>query len=68
MKLSDITNESLLAYYENVRRQVLANNKLGGRHRFAGTSVQAYADRLKEELTRRRLQFKPIEWPSEQGA
>ncbi len=66
MKLFDITDESLIAYYENVRRQVLADGKLGGRHRFAGTSMKDYADRLKDELTRRRLGFKPIDWPSDQ--
>lgn len=63
MALSDLTDESLLALYESVRRQVLADGSLGGRFRLAGTNVKQYADRLMEELTRRRLPFKPIDWP-----
>jgi hypothetical protein len=67
MKPFGITDESLLAYYENVRRQVLADNNLGGQHRCVGASVKQYADRLKDEMTRRRLHFKPIDWPSYHG-
>jgi hypothetical protein len=63
MELPDLTDESLLAYYESVRRQVMADDKLGGRHRLAGTIVRQYADRLRSEMNRRRLQFKPIIWP-----
>ena len=64
MKAFDLTDESLLAFYESVRRQVAADNKLGGRHRLAGTKVKQYADRLKNEMARRQLPFKPIDWPS----
>ena len=62
MKTFDLSDESLLAFYESVRRQVTADNKLGGRHRLAGTRVKEYADRLKDEMDRRRLRFKPIDW------
>jgi len=64
MKLLDLSDASLLAYYESVRRQIAADNRLGGRHRFAGAGVKQYADRLKDEMDRRRLPFKPIDWPS----
>lgn len=63
MELFDLTDESLLAYYESVRRQVAADNGLGGRHRLAGTRVKQYADRLTGEMKRRRLDFGPINWP-----
>jgi hypothetical protein len=63
MDLLDLTDESLLAYYESVRRQVAADDRLGGRHRLAGARVRQYADRLKDELDRRRLHVKPIDWP-----
>jgi hypothetical protein len=64
MNLFDLTDESLLAFYESVRRQVVADDRLGGRHRLAGASLKRYAGRLADEMTRRRLLFKPIVWPS----
>jgi hypothetical protein len=60
--LSKSSNESLLVFYENVRRQVDADIKSGGRYRFIGESVKRYADRLGEEMDRRRLRFTPIDW------
>ncbi|MGE5157406.1 MAG: hypothetical protein ACM3OF_04580 [Gemmatimonas sp.] len=63
MKFVDSTDESLLAYYESVRRQVVADNRLGGRYRLIGASVREYADQLQHEMSRRQLPFKPIDWP-----
>jgi len=60
--LSKSSNESLLVFYENVRRQVDADIESGGRYRFIGESVKRYADRLGEEMDRRRLRFTPIDW------
>jgi hypothetical protein len=64
MKLFDLSDESLHAYYESVRRQVSADATLGGRQRLAGATMKAYAERLKDEMTRRRMTFRPIDWPS----
>jgi hypothetical protein len=55
-------DESLLVFYENVRRQVDADIKSGGSYRFIGESVKQYADRLSEEMDRRRMRFTPIDW------
>lgn len=63
VKPSDMTDQSLVAYYESVRRQVAAESELRGRYRFVGGSVKEYADRLKEEMRRRQIAFKPIDWP-----
>ena len=60
--LSKSSDESLLLFYENVRRQVDADIKSGGRYRFIGEPVKQYADRLGEEMDRRRLRFTPIDW------
>jgi len=60
--LSKSSDESLLVFYENVRRQVDADIKSGGRYRFIGESVRQYAERLAEEMGRRRLRFTPIDW------
>jgi hypothetical protein len=63
MRFANSTDESLLAFYESVRRQVAADNQLGGRHRLTGASVKQYADELQAEMHRRQLRFKPIDWP-----
>ena len=62
MNFSFSKDERLLAFYENVRRQVEMDLRSGGRYRFAGEGVKQYADKLREEMDRRRLQFTPIDW------
>jgi hypothetical protein len=63
MKLSYSNDESLVVFYENIRRQVQADLKAGGRYRFIGERTKQYADRLREEMDRRRLRFPPpIDW------
>jgi hypothetical protein len=62
MNFSQMKDERLLAFYENVRQQVALD--AGGRYRFAGDGVRAYADKLREEMDRRRLGFTPIDWPA----
>jgi len=61
MNYSQMKDERLLAFYENVRRQVALD--AGSGYRFAGDGVRAYADKLREEMDRRRLSFMPIDWP-----
>jgi hypothetical protein len=56
-------DEQLLAFYESVRREVELDKESGGRYRFAGDGVKQYADKLREEMDRRRLRFTPIDWP-----
>jgi hypothetical protein len=63
MKFADLSDESLLAYYESIRRQVAADANMGGRYRLVGSRVKEYADALKEEMSRRQLSFTPIHWP-----
>jgi hypothetical protein len=62
MNFSSSKDERLLAFYENVRRQVEMDVLSGGRYRFAGEGVKQYADKLREEMDRRRLRFTPIDW------
>jgi hypothetical protein len=68
MKLGNMTDESLLAYYESIRRQVVADQQLGGRYRLAGGTVREYADQLMQEIGRRQIAFRPIDWPFPQRA
>jgi hypothetical protein len=62
MKFENAKDESLLYFYESVRRQVEADMLSGGRYRVVGDSARQYADKLREEMDRRRLQFTPIDW------
>jgi hypothetical protein len=62
MDLPNSKDERLLSFYDCVRREVELDIRSGGRYRFAGDGVKQYADKLREELERRRLRFTPIEW------
>jgi hypothetical protein len=62
MNFSQTKDERLLAFYENIRHQVHLDAQLGGQRRFAGDGVKKYADKLREEMDRRRLHFIPIDW------
>lgn len=64
MNFSQSKDERLLAFYENVRRQVEFDRRSGAKYRFAGEGVKQYAEKLREEMDRRRLQFTPIDWHS----
>ena len=61
MNLSNLKDETLLSFYENIRRQVDADRF--AKYRVTGQSVRDYSGRLREEMDRRRLNFTPIEWP-----
>lgn len=65
MNFSDSKNESLLSIWESVRRQVLANQANGGRSRFVGRNLRAYAELLRSEMDRRKLKYTPIDWLAE---
>lgn len=62
MSFSNTKDDSLLVFYESIRRQVEADMHSGGRYRFVGESARQYAERLREEMNRRRLRFTPIDW------
>lgn len=66
MSLSGLCDESLLRYYESVRKEVEADRDLmrrGHTHFFANSDgVKKYAAGLRQELERRRLRFPPILW------
>jgi hypothetical protein len=59
---SQLSDESLLAYYESIRRQAAADAKLGGKRRLAGDGIKRYADELQKEMQDRRLRYIPIAW------
>jgi hypothetical protein len=62
MAIQDLSDESILALYENIRQQVLADIRLGSRHRLLGETARQYERQLREEQERRGLRFTPIDW------
>jgi hypothetical protein len=69
MSLSALSDESLLRYYENIRKQVEADREAksgGARHFFTDSdAIEKYAADLRGEMDRRRLSYSPIVWMSQ---
>ena len=62
MEFSQLKDESILLLYDNIRLQVQAERGL--QYKFmSNETVKQRAAALREEITRRRLQHTPIEWP-----
>jgi hypothetical protein len=66
MSLPALADESLLRFYESIRKEVEADRdsmRRGHRHFLANSeSIKRYASSLREEMERRRLNFLPIDW------
>lgn len=61
VKFSELSDESLLAYHESVRRQVAADVQLRGQYRLVSDTTRRYAADLQKEMTLRKLHFVPID-------
>jgi hypothetical protein len=57
-----LTDESLIALYESLRRQIAAASASGARSRVCGDNTLVYVNKVCAELERRQLQFAPIDW------
>jgi hypothetical protein len=62
MGIENLSDDSLLHLYENIREQVAADLSLGSRHRLLGAPAKQRAERIREELDRRRLRYALIVW------
>jgi hypothetical protein len=63
MSVENMPDERLALYYESIRQQAEADR--AHKHHFtASPTIRDYAEKLREEMTRRRLQHTPIRWPS----
>ena len=66
MSLSASSDESLLRYYESIRKEVEADResrRRGARHFFTDSdAIKKYAAELRAEMDRRRLSYSPIVW------
>ena len=62
VKFNEMANESLLAYYESVRRQVAADVQLRREYRLVSDTTRRFAAGLQKEMELRKLHFVPINW------
>ena len=66
MSVSALSQESLLSFYESIRKEVEADResmKRGHKHFFTGNDViKKYAASLGQEMDRRRLNYSRIVW------
>jgi hypothetical protein len=59
--IEKLRDESISRFYDGIRGEVEADRS-NKRKFMIGTSVRQYAEALRVEMTRRRLQHTPIEW------
>jgi succinylglutamate desuccinylase len=62
VRFSELSDASLRAYLESVRRQVMADAQLKTNFRLIGQRIKQYADEIQAEMRRRQLDFTPIAW------
>lgn len=63
MSLENLSDESVVRYYEGIRQQADADRS--NKHHFTSSQgVRERAEQLRDELMRRKLQHSPIRWPS----
>jgi len=63
MSFEKLSDESVTRYFESIRQQAEADrsNKY---HFTSSPSVRERAEKLRDEMIRRKLQHSPIRWPS----
>ena len=67
MSASDLSGESLLRYYDAIRKQVEADRD--SKHKLVGgDAIKEYAESLRLELHKRRLPYTAIDWSADQQA
>ena len=65
MGVENMPDVRLMVFYENIREQVDADR--ASKYRFIGRTVREYAECLRGEITKRRLECRPIGWPLDLG-
>jgi hypothetical protein len=63
MSFEKLDDESVERYYESIRQQAEADRAYKF-HLTASPSIRERAEKLREEMVRRKLQHSPIRWPS----
>jgi hypothetical protein len=60
MDFSRLSDKALLAYWENIQRQIISDQAYGRRYRL-GKHNRMFVRKLKRELDRRQLHHAPIQ-------
>jgi hypothetical protein len=60
--LQTLSDENVLRLYDSIRDQVSADVRLGSPQRLLGETARLRAERLQDELYRRRVKYAPIVW------
>ncbi len=63
MSLEKLSDDSVLILYESIRKQVAADINSGVPEKLMGETAKQRAEQLREEMDRRCMRFKPIDWP-----
>jgi hypothetical protein len=53
-------DDRLVSFYDSIREQAEADR--GQQYKFMGPTVRQYADQLRDEMIKRRLTHRPIDW------
>lgn len=62
MSIEKLSDEHVLRFYGNIRDQVAADRQHGGPHRLLRDTAKERAEKLREEIDRRRLRTDRIDW------
>jgi hypothetical protein len=62
MSIENLSDDHVLRLYGNIRDQVAADRLHGGPHRLLRDTAKQRAERLCEEIERRRLRADRIDW------
>ena len=62
MGIENLSDDSVLHLYENIREQVAADLRMWSRHGLLGDTARQQAERLRKELDRRGLRYSHIDW------
>jgi hypothetical protein len=65
MSLERLSDEWITRMFEGIRKEVAADISSTVGHPLLGEATKQRAGHLANELTRRGIQFAPIEWPSD---
>lgn len=65
MSFDRLSDEWITRMFEGIRKEVAADISSAVRHPLLGEATKQRAEHLADELTRRGIQFAPIEWPAD---
>jgi hypothetical protein len=63
MSLEALSDDSITLYYDQIRR-LADDDRRHTKHFTVSPSIRLRAEKLREEMVRRRLRYTPIVWPT----